>query len=233
MKTLTHRQREFLSQFLDLYRQERDALHYPVVARHLGVGNVSAFEMLRLLEQRGLVEAVYQLPELRSPGRARVLFRPTPLTTQLFVQLAGDNADEEEWEVVKARILGQLEAGKPEGYETLLSELLARAPERRSKLVYGAEMIATIILTLYSMPERAVALRLSRWLKALLAPDDSDLGILAGLSLGLSVVQGVNQQIADSLLTELERLQATLLALSAENRRRLLFFVRDALQIVE
>jgi hypothetical protein len=234
MEKLTHRQQEFLSRFLDLYREERDNLHYTVVARRLGVGNVTAYEMLRLLEQRGLVEATYQLPEEpRGPGRATVLFRPTPLAARLLDQLAGGNADAEEWETVKARILRQLEAGKPRGYETLLAELLARAPDQCSELTYAAEMIATIILTLCSLQERIKTQGLLRRLRALLGAGDLELSVLAGLSMGLSIVEGVNRQVADLLLTQSERLQSTVLALSAENRRRLASCTREALRIVE
>jgi hypothetical protein len=233
MNKLTHRQQEFLSRFLDLYREGHDALHYTVVAKRLGVGNVSAYEMLRLLEQRGLVEATYHLPaEPRGPGRAAVLFRPTPLAGQLFDQLAGDNADAGEWETIKGRILRQLEAGKPNGYETLVAELLTHAPGQRSGLVYAAEMIATTILTLSSLGERARARGLLRRLKALVELGDLDLGALAGLSIGLSIVEGVNRSVADFLLTHSKRLQSTILALSVENRRRLAAFTREVLQIV-
>jgi hypothetical protein len=38
---LTGRQRAFLGDFLDLYREAQDALHYTTVAERLGVGRIT------------------------------------------------------------------------------------------------------------------------------------------------------------------------------------------------
>ena len=53
-KNLTHRQREFLNHFLDLYQEMEEPIHNTVLADRLGLGKVTAYEMLRLLEERGL-----------------------------------------------------------------------------------------------------------------------------------------------------------------------------------
>ena len=72
MKKLTRRQQQFLSKFLDLYGKKRESLHYTALAEYIGVGKISAYEMLRLLEEHGLVEAEYELPaNQRGPGRGR------------------------------------------------------------------------------------------------------------------------------------------------------------------
>ena len=47
---LTRRQHQFLSQFLDFYHEVEQPIHYPDLADRLGIGNVTAYEMLRLLE---------------------------------------------------------------------------------------------------------------------------------------------------------------------------------------
>jgi hypothetical protein len=49
---LTRRQQQFLSQFLDFYHEEEQPIHYPDLADRLGIGNVTAYEMLRLLEDQ-------------------------------------------------------------------------------------------------------------------------------------------------------------------------------------
>jgi len=50
---LTGRQEEFLAKFLDLYAQVQEPLHYTQVAEVLGVGKITAYDMLRLLEKMG------------------------------------------------------------------------------------------------------------------------------------------------------------------------------------
>jgi predicted ArsR family transcriptional regulator len=79
MKTrLTYRQQQFLRQFLDLFQEMRRPVHYAAIAERLGVGKVTAYEMLRLLEERGLVAVEYQTnPDKHGPGRPSVFFYPT------------------------------------------------------------------------------------------------------------------------------------------------------------
>ena len=73
MTKLSRRQQEFLSQFLDVYRESDQPIHYTTLAKELGIGKVTAYEMLRLLEERGLVQAEFQLPEGgRGPGRSGI-----------------------------------------------------------------------------------------------------------------------------------------------------------------
>jgi len=67
---LTRRQQQFLSQFLDIHREMGHSVHYVVVAERLGISKVSAYEMLRLLEEKELVKAEYQSnPGQHGPGR--------------------------------------------------------------------------------------------------------------------------------------------------------------------
>jgi predicted ArsR family transcriptional regulator len=115
MNKLARHQQQFLSKFLDLYGKSREPLHYTALAKHLDVNKISAYEMLRLLEEHGLVEAEYQLPaSLRGPGRASVMFRPIPLAAQVLGRLAGGDVNQQEWEMTQEHIRKQLEAGNRE-----------------------------------------------------------------------------------------------------------------------
>ena len=73
---LTRRQKDFFNRFLALYEKEGISLHYTIVAKHLGVGKVTAYEMLRSLEKKGLIKANY-VRSGSGPGRAQVVFLPT------------------------------------------------------------------------------------------------------------------------------------------------------------
>jgi len=109
---LTGRQRAFLSQFLDLYRESREPLHYTDVAQRLGVSKITAYDMLRLLEERGLVQSEYVLRgKGQGAGRSSIVFHPTPQADALFTELAGEAEGRGEWEAVKTRILGALQVG--------------------------------------------------------------------------------------------------------------------------
>jgi hypothetical protein len=234
VKKLTRRQQQFLSKVLDLYDRGREPLHYTALAEHLGVNKISAYEMLRVLEDYGLVEAEYQLPaNPRGPGRPWVVFRPTPLAALELARLAGGDVNQREWEETKKRVLRQLEEGKAKGYDALIEELLARTPEQRSPVIYAADMITAIILGLESLTDTTEAHHLRDKLRDIGKVGELGLGVFTGLGMGLSVAERINRRLAGFLLVQPGRFQSTLSQLSDENRRRLTEFIQEVMQIVE
>jgi DNA-binding MarR family transcriptional regulator len=231
---LTGRQRAFLSQFLDLYRADREPLHYTAVAQRLGVSKITAYDMLRLLEERGLVQSEYVLRgEGQGAGRSSIVFHPTPQANALFTELAGEMGDVGEWEAVKGRILETLQTRKEEGYQELLEEILTRLPQRQSPLLYAAEMITAVILSLQQLQEEASTSDLFDKLRSLGLPGDAGLSALAGLTLGISFVERINRRLISLLLSYTGRYQEILSRLSAENKRRLSNFVGEVIKVVE
>lgn len=231
---LTRRQQEFLERFLDLYREVEEPIHYTKVAERLGVGRVTAYEMLRLLEERGLVRAQFRLPKgRRGPGRATVVFAPTEKAHRVLRRLAGEAAQGEDWEAIKAQILARLRAGQVEGYEAVLNDLLTRLPERRSALRYMAELITAILLALRSLLEGPYGRLLRQRLQRIGLPGELGLSALAGLGMALGLAERANRRVSTALLSETGRFQRTIQDLSEENRRRLAEFAREVLGVIE
>jgi len=231
---LTGRQRSFLSQFLDLYREAREALHYTTVAERLGVSKITAYDMLRLLEKRGLVQSEYVLRgKGRGAGRSSIVFRPTPKAHTLFAELAGEAVDLEQWEAAKVRILEALETGKGGDYQDLLKEILERLPERQSPLLYAAEMVTAVILSLQQLREDASASGLSDRLRSLGLPEEAGFSALGGLAVGLSFAERANRRLINLLLSHVGRYQELLSRLSAENLGRLADFTGEVMRILE
>ena len=228
---LTGRQQAFLADFLDLYREEKDSLHYTAVAERLGIGRITAYDMLRLLEEKGLVTSEYVMPS-SGPGRSTIVFRPTDQGEALMRQLAGEAWDREEWETVKARIVKALQAGPGDDYEPLLEEILARLPERKSPLVYTAEMVTAVILSLHQVREEAPTSRLWEQLRDLGLPEEVGLNALGGVAVGLSLVERANRRLTLKLLSSTRQYQAYLADLNAEGRRRLSEFTAEVMRIV-
>jgi DNA-binding PadR family transcriptional regulator len=227
---LTGRQKIFLGQFLDLYRQDREPIHYTTMAEELGVGKITAYDMLRLLEEKGLVSSEYVLPEGgRERGRSTVLFRPTQKATEVIADLAGDKWDREEWTAVKERILGALHAGKGTDYEGLLDEILLRIPQRKTSMLYAAETITAVILNLYQVREEAEAAGLFDYVRRMGRPGELGLSALAGLTMGLSLVERANRRFTSQLLSYARRYQDSLSTLSGESRRALADFAREVM----
>jgi hypothetical protein len=233
-KDLTRRQQEFLRALIDLYEDEGETVHYTVVAEHLGVARVTAYEMLRLLEDRGLAYREFQrLEEDRGPGRSPVSFRPTSLAETAFTEQSVSGRISEEWIKVKTQILEKLQKGEGIGHEDFLKELLDRLPSRRSPDVYLAEMVTAVVLGLHSLQEFAEARRLRNMLGRIGLPGELDLAAIPGLSAGLSLVERFNKQISKALLNQTSKYQNLLSELSAEKRRLLAEFTREVVKTVE
>ncbi|MCJ7567005.1 MAG: hypothetical protein MUO58_05650 [Anaerolineales bacterium] len=233
MKPLSKRQQEFLSKLLDLYYQEKGPIHYSTVAKRLGVGNVTAYEMMRLLEDRGLAQAEYQRPDdMQGPGRSSVVFRPTPLASKVILGLAKGRWSDEDWEGAKDRILEQLRLGEASDYEVLLNELLDRLPNQRSPTLYLMQMVTAIALGVHSLKKVADINGMRNILRKVGLPGELDLNTLAGISVGFSLVERFNRLVADKFLTQAKKYQSILSELSEENHRRLAEFTREVLDIV-
>lgn len=232
-KKLTHRQQQFLGQFLDIYQEIEHSVHYVAVAERLGISKVTAYEMLRLLEEKGLVRAEYQSnPDQHGPGRPTVFFYPTQEANRLFNVLTGNTADFQDWQIVKEHILQQLREGKAGGYEDMLSNLLLRIPERRSPLIFVTELITAVILwlaTIQKAPEiRALIERLHR----IGLPQEIGLSVLSGIGMLLSVLERENRRSSTILLAQISRYEDALLQLSEESRRQLGEFTREIVHIL-
>lgn len=230
---LTGRQREFLGKFLDLYDEAQEPLHYSRVAERLGVSKITAYDMLKLLEGRGLVRAEYLLPERgQGPGRSTIVFVPRPEAHSLFASLTGEEEDEAEWTRVREHILGALCTEQYADYQHLLDKFVARIPKRETPMLYAAEMVTAVILALHQAMGSTTA-NLQAHLDRLGLPGELSLSALAGLSLGLSFVEQANRRLSQSLASYAGSYQDILAGLSPENRRRLSGLVQDVVCQIE
>ncbi|HET91499.1 MAG TPA: hypothetical protein ENN99_12305, partial [Chloroflexi bacterium] len=197
---LSSRQRDFLSHLLDLCREAEAPVRYTDVARALDVSPVTAYEMLRLLEDKGLVRSETVRPQGHR-GRSVVVFSPTEKATALLAELTGDILSEREWEEAKAGVLETLERGKGTDYQDLVSELLLRIPEHKSPLLFAADVVTVIILVFYELRDRAAAKKILSTLRLLGPPGWAALYSLAGFSLALSLVEKANRRATSLLLS--------------------------------
>lgn len=229
--TLTGRQKAFLEKFLALYNQAQEALHYTHVADVLGMGKVTAYDMLRSLKERGLVRAEYVLRgKGQGGGRSTVLFVPTNKAQDLFVELTGEEWDRAEWEAVRIRLLESLR--QQTDYQALLEEILARLPHQTNPLLYAAEMSTAIILDLLLVEQDAPTSALVERLKALGLPGEVGLNALGGLAMGLSLVERANRRLADKLAGATRFYQQSLARLSREGKGHLSNFVQEVMKAV-
>jgi energy-coupling factor transport system substrate-specific component len=146
-KGLTLRQKAFLAKFLDIYQEKQEPVHYSLIAQRLGLNNSTAYDMLRVLQRKGMVASHYATPKATAgPGRSNVLFSPTAMATN--PRLAAESRAHERWEDFKARLLAGLSRENSDDYQAVLKELLAKIAELRSSLEQYADFTTTLLLNL-------------------------------------------------------------------------------------
>lgn len=229
---ITERQRVFLQQFWELYREVKAPLHYSDVAKKLKVSNISAYDMLRLLKSKGLVASQYLLPKRQpGPGRSTVVFYPTQHAKALLGQHLSEEGERREWEDFKEKTLQALRKRRDE-YDQMLDELLSRIPDGRSPLVRSTEMMTAMVLQVSQMGGEAKA-RVLQESRRLMAAGESGLTALAGLPLGLMFADGPDTSLVGKLLSYVEGYQEDLSRLSAESKRALSEFFEELVKAVE
>lgn len=224
---LTARQKAFLNKLLDLNAQAREALHYSRLAETLGVSPATAYDMLKVLERKGMVRSEYAIAERPpGPGRASVLFAPTPLAQELFARLATESGRDEEWEQVKARVLSALRSNAGVDYDALVRDILALVPKTRSPLAYAAEVITVLLLNLHEAkckfgPRSPLGMLLDNTAGKL------GMSMLAGLAFGLSITHRARQRLWNDLPNQIRRYEAAVQELSAERTQVLREYVGE------
>ena len=233
---LTGRQQVFLERFLAQYKHAKEALHYGAVAKHLGIGNVTAYEMLRFLEKQGLVASEYVLPMegKRGPGRSRIVFYPTRKATDVAAELEGREwNDREGWEDVKKEILHELCQGRGTRYDGLLEKILLHVPECENPMRYLAEVITAVILSLYQLSGEAGKHSLFAKLQNLGVAGEMGLQAIGGLIVGLSFVERADRQLTSKLLGYLQEYQALFGQLSAADEDHLSGFTQEVIEALQ
>ncbi len=233
MPKLTPRQRAFLTKLQELYQEYKRPVHYSDIAERLGVNRFSAYDMLKVLEKKGVVRSSYALADGHSgPGRSMVVFVPTEPGT-----LALDSEDyEEDWSSVRARVLAKLRSARESDHREALEELLARLPDAKAPLVFCTEMVGVLLLNMRRARTRAAGLNPFRALASLRGGGgDGALESLAGLSVGvtLSTEDDAGSSLTQRLLDHARRYQSHLSDLSSEARSALVQFLEEALEALD
>ncbi len=233
MSNLTPRQRAFLAELNDLVQRHGGPVHYSEVAVSLGVNRFSAYDMLKVLEGKGMVSSSYALaPRGGGPGRTQVLFMITARGLSALTSGEERNASLEEWTSFKARILQRLQEASQVSYGELLKDLLKRLPERRRPLLFCAEMVTVLLLNLTYVRAKASGIDWVEALSSLADRGEAGLGALAGLSLGSALNAISDCRLLEALYTNVQRYQKTVHGLSEESQRRLSEFLKEAIRVI-
>jgi DNA-binding MarR family transcriptional regulator len=148
---LTRRQETFMRNLLELYTELQGPIHYSALAERIGVSRITAYDMLRVLEEKGYVESVYHLaPDRSGPGRSTVMYQPTSRAHEAIDALAAES-NASDWNALSNDIIERMgiDGSGDEEMHSVTSAILARIPpEGPPEIRYCAELITIVVLNL-------------------------------------------------------------------------------------
>lgn len=221
---LTQRQGDFIAKLTELFRELDCPIHYSVVAKRLGVSNITAYDMLRHLEEKGFVTSQYELANNRSgPGRSRIVFLPTARARRrLKVASLAENVIGERWEGIKARAFEQFQQRRLNGY-VLIQDILDHIPSEDDRALKECVEIMTILAL--HLRHRAGRKLLLDFLPQVLSSKDAsraDLSLLGGFALGILVDEtSKGREWSQELLEHVQRYETRVSEMTPETRRAL------------
>ena len=230
MLKLTPRQQAFLDKLFELYREFKQPVHYSIVADKLGVNKFSAYDMLKVLEEKGVAASDYVLDDDQTgPGRSQVVFYPTHKAAQFLTQLRDEMRYGGDWQNVKESILRRLEEARQSNPVDAIRETLSHLPDAKTPLNYCAEMISVLILNIARLRDR----NLMPALDTLNINGQVGLGALAGLSLASTLTNDPDDTtLTEKLLTHTQHFQTQLTEMSDESISKLSSFLNDAMKVL-
>ncbi len=235
---LTRRQETFMRQLLALYGELETPIHYSTLAERLGVSRITAYDMLRVLEEKGYAEAVYQLsPDRSGPGRSAVLYRPTEKANRAIQMLAAET-HAPDWNALANDIIRHMRMDTDADVEigSVTRDILDRLPpEGPPEIRYCTELITIIVLRLRHSQQKQ---RLCRFVSATLRDPEqitaADLNVLAGVSLGLFMSEKEDEPgWYQELLTHIKRYYQLVEAMTPEQRRVLARNLNDITALLD
>jgi len=223
---LTERRKQFLRGVVDMYRRTRLPVHYETLAERLGVSKWTAYDVLRALEEQGLLTRDYTVNR-GEPGRSQIVFVPTPAAEALFTQarpVALEDHDLAELKQDALESLAQWRRLKP-----------AQATQRIMAAIAGADVqvkFCTYIMALFlvhlgNLNESAVAVvrRLVRQTPGVEMP----LTVFVGIVLGMAI-EAMGHGVGEELIELLGRFLKSVMDLTEPEKAMLVSFLNDALQ---
>jgi len=232
-KRLTRRQEQFLFQFLDLYREMNQSIHYQFVAERLKIGKVSVYEMLRLLEFNGFVKAEFAVSTgKQGPGRPSILFYPTKLAFEHTQRLSVVPVELEQWRLRKEYILAELRKKNWETYEKLVNELVTMSDKPSFPLLHVTENVTLLLIVISRQPMTPQLQTLMGHLAHIGLPGEVGLSVIFGFALGMALFGHIDPVMTKELLNHLDRYEFFLQDMHAENHQRLCDYTREAVSII-
>ena len=222
---LTRRQEEFIENLIALSQELDGPIHYSTLAERLGGSPFTAYDMLRVLEEKGMVTSKYQLPRDKAgPGRAERLFYPAVNLVARRRRIAARfGATAVAGSDLRQLVLDRARRGQFADPQ-LAADLLARvSPEGSPEVRYCVEVMAVVALRLRQHPGRGAFLtHVTQMLPSDGSVTPANLCLLIGFAFGFIAHDRAADEDWSRVLTEHVLQFQEIVALLSPDDRRLL-----------
>lgn len=230
---ITPRQKEFLSKAIDLYQLAGKPIHYTTIAEKLGISKWSAYDMMKLLEEKGLVTSDYNVLGVgKEGGRSSIVFYPTSKGESLINELAGGVPEEKEWQKAKEAILENLSKLKGTEHEKLLNELLQRTATQDNPLLYCTDMTTALLLVINGFKDKLKGGIPVRTVLEATPRMSGRLITLAGLTVGLSLSGLAAKSKITKILGQAKKYESYVEEMDSKRLKMLAEFLDEAANIL-
>ena len=143
---LTKRRKEFLLTTIDLFHKTESPVHYSDVGKKLNVSKWTAYDVMKLMENHGLIKSVYSVSSKdRFPGRSSIMFYPLSSAYEVLGIPESKIVETKEWLELRDNLLERIRMEKENNYHSLIEEIQKELKDIEIPLLYGAYVIVLLL----------------------------------------------------------------------------------------
>lgn len=221
---LTERRKQFLRSVLDMYRRTQLPVHYETLAQRLGVSKWTAYDVLRALEEQGLLERDYAVNR-GEPGRSQIVFVPTAKAEALFTQARSTASGDAALAALKQEALQWLRDVRAFKPAEATQAAMAQISQADVQVKFCTYIMALFLVHLRDLDARAVAVvrRLVHETQGV----ETQLTLFVGIVLGMAI-DAMGYGVGEELIGLLGRFLQSVMELAEPEKAMLVDLVREA-----
>lgn len=222
--SLTKRRREFLDQIYRQYRLTNHPVHYSEVAEAIGVSKWTAYDVLKTLENQGLLKRTYSVNE-NETGRSVVVFTPTELAETFFQKERREILNAKEWQTIVARAREIIENRQNLSLMEAINHTLKLMSDVEVKLEFCTYFLSVLILYLNSLGKQIKGLTVNM----VHSSEDPkvQLTVFVGAVVGM-IIQTVSNDLSPEMILLVQRFFDNASQLNSEELHHIIGFIKNS-----
>jgi predicted transcriptional regulator len=221
---LTKRRREFLDQICRQYHTTNLPVHYSEVAEAIGVSKWTAYDVLKTLENQGLLKRTYSTNE-NETGRSVVVFSPTDLAESMFQKERREITNTDEWNTIHTHVKAVIESHQTLPLIEAINHILYEMKKVDVKLEFCAYFLCVLILYLNSLgkPVKDLTVNMVHASKEPLV----QLTVFVGAVVGM-IIQSVSEELSPEMITLVQQFFNNVDQLTPDELGYLIAFIKES-----